>query len=135
MVEKAKKTNQRGIAALLVVIVVGAAALIMAYTASVVGLGELELSYTSQKGKEALAAANACVEEALRQISLDNNYQVDGYLLAVGDGSCIMSVSVNGNNRLITVLGTVDQYNKKIEAQVTLSGSDIIIDSWQEVSN
>ena len=128
--KKSIKKNQSGIAALLTVVIVAAATLIMAYSASLLGLGELELGYTSQKGAEALSAADSCVEEALRRLRLDSNYS--GGTLNVGNGSCIMNITANGNDRTIAAESTIGEYHKKIEAQIALSGNVITINSWEE---
>ena len=70
------RNNQQGIAALLVVLVLSAAGLIAAYTASVVGLTQLEVSFTGSKGLEALSVAEGCAEETLHRIRLDDMYGV-----------------------------------------------------------
>jgi len=120
------KNKERGVAALLTIVIVAAATLIMAYTASLLGLGELDLGYTSQKGAEAMSVADGCMEEALRRIRLDTGYS--GGSLSLGGGSCIIERSGN----TITVTGTVDEYNKKIEAEISLNGNVITINSWEE---
>lgn len=130
--------NQKGVAALLTIVIVAAAALIMAYSSSLLGLGELDLGYTSQKSSEAFAVADGCMEETLRRIRLDTNYGVGvgDINLTVSNGSCIINVKdLGGNQRRITITGTSGDYNKKIEAEITLSGNVIAIDSWQEKSD
>lgn len=130
--------NQQGIAALLIIVIVAAATLIMAYSASLLGLGELEMGYVSQKGQESLSVADGCLEETLWRIRLDQNYglSIGEINLSVSNGSCIINVADLGNNqRRITVLGKVGDYNKNIEAEITLAGNVISIDSWQEKEN
>ncbi len=122
---------QSGVAALLTVVIVAAATLIMSYSASLLGLGELDMGYTSSLGAEAFSVADGCMEEAFRRIRLDTNY--NGGSLGLGSGTCIIGVVANGNNRTITVTGTVLEYNKKIEANLILSGNVITIDSWEEI--
>lgn len=129
--------NQKGVAALLVVIILTASTLIMAYNASLFGLGEIELGFTSQKGGEALALSEACMEESLRRIKIDSEYGVEAgdIDLIIGANSCIINISKNLNDRTVLTTGTVDRFNKKIEVGLTLSGanSDIItINNWQE---
>jgi len=121
------------VAALLTIVIISAAVLIMAFSASLLGLGELDLGYTSQKGGEALSAADSCVEEALRRLRLDSDYS--GGDLNVGQGSCIINITVNGSDRTITAESTVGEYHKKVQAEATLSGSDTAITSWQEMDN
>jgi len=129
--------NQKGIAALLIVIILTASTLIMAYNASLFGLGEIELGFTSQKGGEALALAEACMEESMRRIKIDSEFGVGAgdINLLFGTNSCIINISKNLNDRTIITSGKVGRFNKKIQTIITLSGvnSDIItINAWEE---
>lgn len=126
--------SQSGVAALFTIVVVAAATLVMAYTASLLGMGELDLGYTFQRGGEAFSLADGCLEEALYRIRRDSNYGLGAgdIPLDFSNGSCIINLTANNNQRIITVRGTVEDYNKKLEATITLSGNQIIIDSWQE---
>ncbi len=126
---------QKGVAALFIVVIITAAGLIIALSAALLGLGELDLGYTSQKGGEAFAVADGCVEETLRRIWLDNNYGIGAGAinLSVSNGSCIINVEDFGSNqRRITATGTVSNYNKKIEAEIDFSGNVMNINSWIE---
>jgi len=122
--------SQNGFIALLTVIIISAAALIIAYNASLLGLGELDMGYDSQRGGETLSIADGCMEEAFSRLKLDSNY--NGGALNLGDGSCTIVVVANVNDRIITITSTLDIYNKKIEADVTLIGNVITINSWTE---
>ena len=104
----------------------------MALNSSLLGLGELDLGYTKQKGGEASSIADACIEESLRRLRLDSNYS--GGSLNINDNSCIINIQSSGNNRTITTTSTVDIYHKKIKVEATLSGSNTAINSWQEIS-
>lgn len=127
------KKDKRGVAALLVIVIVSAAVLTMAFSASLLGLGELDMGWTSQKGAEALALTDGCVEEALLRLKLDSGYS--GETLNIGSNSCIISVAVLGDDRTITVSGTVDDFNKKIQATATLNNGVLTLNTWQEVEN
>lgn len=125
--------SQKGVAALITIVIVAAAALIMAYSASLIGMGELDLGYTAQKGDEAFSFTDGCLNEAYHRLSSDPNYT--GGSLSVSEGSCIISVTGSGNNRNIVVTGTVDEYHKKIQADIIFSGNNLTVTSWQEVSD
>lgn len=132
--------SERGVAALLTIIIVSAATLIMAVSASLLGLGELELGYTSQRGGEALSAAEGCMEDTLRRVRTDSTYSANATTtLTVSNGSCTIFVAQSGANSTTTVLGTVtDQnssYNKRIRAAYSLSGNVITLNSWEELDN
>ena len=129
--------DQRGATALVTIVIIAAAALIMALNASLLGIGDLEIGYTSQKGGEALSLADGCAEETLRRIKIDNTYGASEgeQSLSIGDNSCIITVEQNGNNRIIYATSTVDNFYKVVRVNLTLSGdnTDIItINSWQE---
>jgi len=127
--------GNRGIAALLVIVIIASATLIMAYGSVLLGIGELDMGYVGQKGGEVLSVAEGCIEEALYQIHINQDYGI-----GMGDisftalnGSCIISVAGAGNTRTISVLGNVGDYYKRVETDILLNGSEIIINSWKEV--
>jgi hypothetical protein len=128
---------KNGFVALFTILVVSASVLIMAFSASLLGLGELDLGYTAQKGAEAFAIADGCTEESLRKLRLNSVY-TGGYLTTV-NGSCIINIVTSGSDRTITVTAsTTDNYYKTIETNITLS-ADVIpivtLNSWEEKTN
>ncbi len=123
--------NQEGVAALLIIVIISVATLIMAYNASLLGLGELEAGYSFQKGGQALAIAEACGEETLRRFKLDTNHT--GGTLNLNGGSCIINITSNSNNRIIDILSEIENYYKKIEIDIDLNGNSIIINNWREI--
>ena len=132
--------NQKGLAALLVVIIIAASVLVMAYSISTLGLGESELGFVSQKGDEALAVAESCGEEVLRRLRLDNEYKVNSgdFQLPISANYCIINITKNLNQRTILISGVADNFYRKIELIVNISGAnnDIInLASWQEKEN
>ena len=125
-----KNNNEKGVTALLTITIIGAVTLIIALNSSLLGLGELHLGHTASKASIASIITDSCLEEVLYQIKLDSNY--NGSSLVFNEGSCIINIIPSGNDRTITVTGTVENYNKKIEVTLTLSGEQIIINSWEE---
>jgi len=127
--------KQKGGTILLTVIIIAAATLIMAYSSSVLGLGELGLGYTSQKGSQAFSMTDGCMEETLYRIQIDANYGIGAGTinLPVGSGSCDINVTDLGENqRRITISGTIDNYTKTIETELTVIDNIITIISWVE---
>ena len=130
--------KQNGGSMLLVVIIIAISTLIMAYSSSILGLGELDLGYTSQKGAEAFSIADGCIEEALRRIKLDTNYGIGAGTinLSVNNGSCTIDITdLGGNQRKIIASGMVDNYIKRIETELILNGNIITVTSWAEKYN
>lgn len=127
--------NQKGIIAILTIIIISASVLIMALSASLLGLGELDLGYTSQRGTETFSIADGCIEEALRQIRFNENYTATSSSLFIDQGACIINV-IGDNPKIVTATAsTTDGYYKKIEANVSINNNMITINSWEEKSN
>ena len=126
--------NKQGISLLIIVVVIGLAALIMAVGSGLLGIGGIDNAYKSDQTNETLSIADGCMDEALRRIRI-NSTTYSGSSLSLGDGSCIIGVETSGSDRTITVTSTIGSYQKKIQAELTLSGRDITMNSWQEVSN
>ena len=122
--------DQRGIAALIVVALIGAAALIMAFSASWFGVVDLDTAYVAKKGEEAAALADGCLDNALQRLRFDINYA--GETLSFGGGSCIINVIANGNDRTITVNASNDDYSQGLVVEATLIGNVITVNNWQE---
>lgn len=124
------RTSKKGATALLTVVIIGAAALIMAVSASFLSMGELDLGYTSQKGSEAFALADGCMENALRHLRIDTNY--GGGTLSFGAKSCIISITPSGGNKIVNVKSFVGSYSREVEVNLTLSGNVITVNTWVE---
>lgn len=127
---------QSGIASLLIVIILSVAALIIGVSVSTMGLSELDLGYTLQRGEEAFYIADGCVEETLRRIRLDSGYGVGAGVinLSLGGGSCIVEVSdLGGGQRAVQILGAIGNYNKRISSIITITGGVITINEWKEI--
>jgi hypothetical protein len=122
--------NKKGAAMLMTVVIISSVVLIIAFSSSMIGLGELQLGYSSQKSGEAMIAADACMEEALYKLRLDSGYT--GETLSINQISCIITVS---GSDIIVAATLENKYYKTIEANVTLSVSSLSINSWEEVSN
>jgi hypothetical protein len=138
---KNKTTKNTGAVAIITVIIVSVAALIMAVGASRMGLGDLLGSYVMQKGNEAYSIAEGCAEEALQQLRTDQSYTGPGAgsPLALGSGECTIVVTGAGSSRTIAVVGRIPSvvdpgfsYVRSFTLNVTLTGTDITIDTWVE---
>ncbi len=130
------KKQNKGVAILIVVVVISAAALIMALGSAILGVGEADSGYTASRGGEAFSLADGCMEEALEHLRIDNAYV--GGIITTTDGSCTISITGGGASRTVTVFGsTIDLYNKKIQATITLTSVNrsLVVNSWQELSS
>lgn len=128
--------KQSGFAALLTIIIVSAATLFIALNAALLGLGELDLGYTAQKGGETFSLAEGCVEEALHRLRLNTGYS--GGSLSQGTGSCTITVSGGALSKTISIVANIETtFYTYVDVDITLSGNTyptITITDWDEVS-
>lgn len=123
--------RRSGMAALLVVIVIGAAALIYGLAANERGLSTLELivfdrSYTSLRQD-----AESCLEEALLRLSFDATWSGD--VLSFGDVSCILTVfAPTDTMREMRAVVTRAQQQTSVRVRVVYDGGRWVITEWFE---
>jgi len=129
--------NKSGAAMIIVVVVVVAVSLILVVTVSSLGLGEMEMGFSISQADEAFAIADGCMDETLHRIHLDNNYGIGAgtITLTLTNGSCDIDVTQAGNDRTVIIEGVKGLYHKKIEVTLTLSGGNITINTWKELTN
>jgi len=127
--------GSRGFVALFLVVLIGAAALILAYNSAFLGLGELDSGFSAGEGQAARIFADGCVEETLERIRQDANYGIGqgDILLSASGGSCIIRIeNPGGNIRNILVEGMIGDYTRRIEADVSVAAEVIAIMRWEE---
>lgn len=134
--------QQRGAAALMTILLVGAATLIMAMNAIWLGINDLEVGQLHEVSGNVEVQADTCIEEALVRIKKDSSYGVGSGAMVVSvlDDVCTITVTDLGSNqRRVEVLASVDgEYHKRYEVELTLSGSvlkDMTIDAWEELTD
>lgn len=128
-------SNQKGMAALLTVVIIGVATVIMSVSASLLSIGELDMGYTSSKAGEVFYLTDACMEETLRRIQLDSGYSANNNTLLMGAGSCIINIVAVGSNRVVTSEGVLGEYRQKIQVNLMILNKKITINNWQIVNN
>ncbi len=134
-----KVKNKPGVVALLLVVIIGAAALVMAYASSFLGVGDLTMAYNSHQGTEIFSLADGCAETALENFRMDPvNYT--GQTLNFSSGSCTITVSGSGANRALSASATRGDYTAVIDVAVSYSTgvygeTNVLINSWTEREN
>ena len=109
-----------GLAALVVVVVVGMVALTIALSTALLGVRELELATTTDHGREAKAFADGCLDSAL--LALRQNSAQGSYEFTNSTGRCIITITdLGGNNRRVVARGVVGENEQSLTALVTLS--------------
>jgi len=117
--------------AIMMVLIIGATALILALSSVKLVVNDSQMSFTNKKGGEAFSVAEGCLEESLRQIRINTSYT--GETLNLSTGSCIIDVAIDGDDRIVTITGVVDEYTQRLQANITLSGNVITLNSRREI--
>ncbi len=129
------KKHQQGISLLIVIIIIGSALLIITTSALVVGLGERQIGYISQRGDEALALADGCLDEAKIRIRRNTSYGLgQGALpLSLANGSCTIQITdLGANQRQIDSVSTVVEFTKHIRATIQINAGILTSLTWEE---
>ena len=125
--------NQKGLAAILAVVILCAVSLIMSRNALVIGLSGLDIAHNYAQGQSGLNFTEGCVEETIRQFQLNENYSAADESFSLGDFYCIINTSSSSGYKIITVNGNSGDYYKSIEAEILLNEGSVSINSWQEI--
>ncbi|MFH1012594.1 MAG: hypothetical protein V1760_02500 [Candidatus Peregrinibacteria bacterium] len=129
---KNESSKPKGIASLIVVIVVSAVALLIATTSTLTEMGESQSRMHQNLGKSVFMSAESCLEEAFIALNIDRNYA--GGSLEINGTSCTIAVSPSGNSATISVTGTKEGHTRKLQAQAEWSGA-FEVTAWQELLN
>ena len=123
---------KKGYVALMTVIVLGAVATVVATSLVLLGLGHSKTALIESQSSQAKSAADACVEDALRQIRLLSSYTGNGSL-TLSSTSCTYTVTnTGGNTRQITASGISGNNTRRITANISALSPNIVFSQWQE---
>ena len=121
--------DKRGLSLLLIVVVIGAAAVTMIIGSSFLGIGEAQESFVYDRSQAAQILADGCADDALRRLRIDSGYS--GGTLAFEEGSCILTVSSTGSMHEISVTSSIDIYGATTYVALSLTSTTITISSWE----
>jgi len=126
--------NKSGISLLIVVFVISAIALLLATTAGIIGIDELQTGMRQNATLETFAGADGCMETAIKKLRNDMSYT--GEALTIGNVACTITVTGSGTSRVIKARAayTSTNYVRELQANVDWS-SQYQITSWQELTN
>lgn len=134
LMAKCQMLSQRGYIAFIGLLIISAVTLAVSVSIALLGISEAQSSLSAKKGEEVLKIAEGCGEEALLRLR-DNAGYSDGSL-NVGNGSCTINVSGEGQDRIIDITAITSgppQYVKKIQIIAKRVGNSINIVSWSEI--
>ena len=128
-----------GFAALLVVIIIGATLLVLGVATSLRSIHQLTLAVTMGGGSDALAVAEAGMDEAFGRLRLDQSWGAAGSVtITLPNGSGIITVSDLGGSRRereVIARSTVGSYYKVVGATLRLGPRRVTILSYGERSD
>tara|TARA_B100000745_G_scaffold162806_1_gene106594 strand:+ start:594 stop:986 length:393 start_codon:yes stop_codon:yes gene_type:complete len=124
--------KQSGFVTLTSVILIAAMSVGVSVTILLSGINSSRTSFSYQELLQAKALADACAEEALQQIRDNSSYTGSGSL-SLGQGSCNYNVqSTGGENRTITVDGTIGTIVRRASITIDAINPSINITTWSE---
>ncbi|MDP3735321.1 MAG: hypothetical protein Q8R39_02745 [bacterium] len=127
--------NQEGYVALVSMLVIGAIGLSLIPTMLIIGVDQSRTAGVVAYAGEARSFADACADEALRQVKRDNNF-VGGGSLLWPDGSCSYTVvSVGGEQRRIEASGVRGTITRKVLVEISALTPIITMSIWREVAD
>ena len=130
-----KHEAKRGYIALISVILIGAlgTAIMISVINSGISAGKTDFALQQSGGGRVLASS--CVEEALQRV-LETGTTSSGGNLSIGSGTCnYLITSVNGQNITVNSTGVLGTITTKIKVIIATTSPQIVLSSWQEVSD
>jgi len=124
-----------GYLTLISILIVGAVGIAITTSLILLGLSSSRTSFALEQSNQAKALANTCAEEALEQIRDSTPFSGSGNL-TLGQGTCAYTVTnTGGQDRTITVSGTVGTIVRKVSITIDTINPQINITAWQEVAD
>ncbi|MEY4723406.1 MAG: hypothetical protein RLZZ324_919 [Candidatus Parcubacteria bacterium] len=133
------REDNRGLIAILTVVLIGALILAIGISSSLIGRTEIVQSGDFDREQATREVVASCVDEALHRLKLNSGYV--GGTVPIGSNSCTVAVSGSGSTRTITANATiviVNSYTKRVtvtaskRSNVANSASGWGIDTWTE---
>ena len=124
------KTNN-GFIALVTVLIIFAIVLLVGLSISLLSINEAQMGLRKSLSSQAYYLANLCAEDALMKLKEDINYS-GNETIGIGGGSCQI-LPIEGNWTIKTISNFQNQV-KKIKIIVSQANPQMLISSWQEVS-
>lgn len=123
--------SMKGYIAFTTLLVLSAIILLSGVTLALLSISQAQQSLAAEKGEEAHALAEGCMEDALLSSFFNENYS--GGARTSPEGSCSTTVSKVGGNWVLTSTSTVDgRYKRRIRVNI-LRADTLQVLSWQEI--
>jgi len=126
-----KNSKQSGNIALITLLIVMAVTLTIGISMYSMSLINVKMAFGDQQLKQALFIAESCLEEAYLQLKLDPLYTSSSITLP--NGTCSITITPNGSERVIIVESEKNNYYRSIETSVTLGYFSVSQNYWKEL--
>ena len=123
--------KQNGMAALIIVIVIGAVMLIMGKSLAFIGLSHSETALAFSQGNMARETAVSCAEEVLRRFQINEDYSASNKNISIGSGQCAYSTGADGNSRTLQLKAWYNDYFRQGRVELNIDSGIITINLWQ----
>ncbi|HSD12857.1 MAG TPA: hypothetical protein VLC10_04825 [Patescibacteria group bacterium] len=130
------RADERGVIALLTMIVLGALVVSIGIAAGLVGHSQLVVEAVTDHERQVRALASTCLEEAVYRVKLDPAYA--GGTVPLEGETCAVTVSGAGGTRTVTATAAVASHTKSLTATLTLKQNAALsarawsVTAWQE---
>jgi len=134
-----RRGADRGFIGLITVIILGLIILVLGLSASFTGQTQLIIAAGADRAENARQANEACVDEALNRLRLDNGY-TGSFTLAVGSVTCSATVSGVSPTKTIAVATTDGSYVQSATVTATRRSNGAGnakgwgVSAWQEAN-
>jgi hypothetical protein len=125
-----KSSNNSGYIALITVIVLGVVVSVVATSLVLLGLGYTRTSLSEMQSASAKSAADACVEDALRQIRLSSGFTGTGNL-TLSNASCSYTVTNTITSSIVST-GVSGNSTRRVTVDISSRTPTIVFTKWQE---
>lgn len=125
-----KNTNNSGYIALITVLILGVVVSVIATSLVLLGLGHARTSLSVVQSASAKSAADACTEEALRQIRLVSSFTGSGNLTFTSS-TCSYTV-INSTTSSIISTGVSGNTTRRVNVDISSRTPSIVFTNWQE---
>ncbi|PLX27063.1 hypothetical protein C0583_04950 [Candidatus Parcubacteria bacterium] len=122
--------NKNGFSVLVLVIIIGASALIMTKGAAWFSLRGLDMSLDSDQGSKAKYVAEACINDALLRLQADNNFSTSSQSININDCECTYSVISDTFDRIINSSGACENFNIDLKTTANIQNG-LTISKWE----
>jgi hypothetical protein len=128
------KENEKGVVALITLLIIGAVCLSVVTAVSLAGIGQIDGALSWYLGEKAARLAESCAEEVLIKGRDNKSVPLGGINLGWGNCSYVVSENLGLNTAQITAtVGSGVSYTKRLEITFSRGERSVGLIAWREV--